>query len=203
MPCSISQEKIDQTIQFHGHFCPGLAIGIRAAELALHELDNPPDYEMVTVAETDMCGCDAIQFLTGCTFGKGNFIHRDLGKMAFSFWDRRTGKGFRALLKPDSRGPIDEEYGPLSEKVGDGKATQAEVDRLEALRTELKLRMLDIDLADMFTVTELRNGPPRRAHILKSLVCAHCGETVMESRTRQMGGETLCIPCFEMVEQKI
>jgi len=203
MPCSISQEKIDQTIQFHGHSCPGLVIGIRAAELALNALDNPPDSEMVAVAETDMCGCDAIQFLTGCTFGKGNFIHRDLGKMAFSFWDRRTGKGFRAVMKPDARGPIDEEYGPLSEKIGAGTATQAEKDRVQELRAETQRRLLDIDLADMFTVKELRNGPPRRARILKSLTCAHCGETVMESRTRQIGGETLCIPCFEAVEQKI
>ncbi len=44
-----------------------------------------------------MCGVDAIQVLTGCTYGKGNLIHRDLGKMAFSFYRRTDGKCFGRL----------------------------------------------------------------------------------------------------------
>lgn len=203
MPCTIPQETIEKTISFHGHSCPGLAIGIRAAELALRELDNPPDSEMVTVTETDMCGVDAIQFLTGCTYGKGNLIHRDLGKMAFSFFDRRNGKGFRALLKPETLSPVNGEYGPLMEKKNAGTATQEEIDRIDHIRAETQRRLLAIELEDMFEVKVLHDGPPRRARILKSLTCAHCEETVMESRTRQMGGETLCIPCFEAIEQKI
>ncbi len=203
MPCSIPQETIDRTIAFHGHSCPGLAIGIRAAELALLELDYPPDSEMVTVTETDMCGVDAIQFLTGCTFGKGNLIHRDLGKMAFSFFDRRSGKGFRAVLRPEARGPIDDEYGPIMEKMGAGTATPEEIESAQFIRSELQRRLLAIDLEDMFETKNLIDGPPRRARILESLKCEACGETVMESRTRRMGGKTLCIPCFEAVEQKI
>ena len=87
-----SKQQIEAAIAFHGHLCPGLAIGIRAAELAQCELDNPSDDEIVAVVETDMCGVDAIQFLTGATLGKGNLIHRDYGKMAFSFFCRDTGK---------------------------------------------------------------------------------------------------------------
>jgi len=108
MPCRISPEQIDATIAFHGHSCPGLAIGIRAAELALRELDNPKDTEIVAVVETDMCGVDALQFLLGTTMGKGNLIHRDHGKMAFSFFRRETGRGVRALLNPDSRRGMDD-----------------------------------------------------------------------------------------------
>jgi len=80
-------------VAFHGHWCPGLAVGIRAAEWALREMGRAADEEIVAVVETDMCGVDAIQFLTGCTFGKGNLIHRDWGKNAFSFYRRRDGKG--------------------------------------------------------------------------------------------------------------
>ena len=32
-----------------------------------------------------MLAVDAVQVLTGCTFGKGNLIYRPTGKMAFSF----------------------------------------------------------------------------------------------------------------------
>jgi len=71
---TISPELIEQTINFHGHSCPGLAIGIRASELALSQLERASDEEIVAVVETDMCAVDAVQFLTGCTFGKGNLI---------------------------------------------------------------------------------------------------------------------------------
>ncbi len=102
MSCTFPTHIIEDTIAFHGHSCPGLAIGIRASELAFRELGTPEETNMVAIAETDMCGVDAIQFLTDCTLGKGNFMHRDFGKMAFSFFDRNTGKGFRALLNPET-----------------------------------------------------------------------------------------------------
>ncbi|MDZ7620494.1 MAG: TraR/DksA C4-type zinc finger protein, partial [Patescibacteria group bacterium] len=38
---------------------------------------------------------------------------------------------------------------------------------------------------------------------LESLPCDACGESTMESRTRRFGGRTLCLPCFQAVEQKI
>jgi hypothetical protein len=67
---TVNPEIINQTVAFHGHWCPGLAIGIRAAEWALQEMGRATDEEIVAVVETDMCGVDAIQFLIGCTFGK-------------------------------------------------------------------------------------------------------------------------------------
>lgn len=130
MSCQIPEERITATIAFHGHSCPGLAIGIRAAELALRELENPADSEIVAVVETDMCGVDAIQFLTGATVGKGNLIHRDHGKMAFSFFRRATGRGFRAVLNPDARGGMDEDMAELMKKSGNGTATAEDKQRL-------------------------------------------------------------------------
>lgn len=180
MSCTISAELIDQTIAFHGHSCLGLAIGIRAAELAMRELGSPDDAELVTVSETDMCGVDAIQFLTGCTYGKGNFLHRDYGKKAFSFFDRKSGKGFRALLNQDTLSGMD----------------QGQEDNMLEL-------FMTLELEDIFSITWLKDGLPRPACILESLTCEECGESVMESRTRRFAGKTLCIPCFGAVEQKI
>jgi formylmethanofuran dehydrogenase subunit E len=68
------QATIDKVVEFHGHMCAGLALGIRAAEVGLAEVGpHAPDEEVVAVVETDMCGVDAIQFRTGCTFGKGTW----------------------------------------------------------------------------------------------------------------------------------
>jgi len=203
MPCAFTQERLDACAAFHGHVCPGLTIGVRAAELALREFDNPKDYEMTAVVETDMCGVDAIQFLTGCTMGKGNLIHRDYGKMAFSFFDRRTGRGFRALLRPETRAGMDVEMGELMAKADAGTASPEDRARLGELREALRRRFLELSLEDMFAVTELPPTPPRPAKILKSVACDACGESVMESRARLFAGKTLCIPCFMEVEQKI
>ncbi|MDX9841570.1 MAG: formylmethanofuran dehydrogenase subunit E family protein, partial [Desulfobulbus sp.] len=85
MSCQLDPQTIQATIAFHGHSCPGLAIGMRAAEIAQQEMAGAGPAGLVCVSETDMCGVDAIQFLTGCTYGKGNLLHRDYGKMAFSF----------------------------------------------------------------------------------------------------------------------
>ncbi len=203
MTCTISAETIDKTIDFHGHSCPGLAIGIRAAELAMRELGSPESVNMVAISETDMCGVDAIQFITDCTYGKGNLIHRDYGKMAFSFFDRETGLGFRALLKPELRAGIDEELGGLMQKSSNGTATPQEKERVGELRDVLQERFMSFELEDMFEITPLDNGAPRPAHILASLTCDCCGESTMESRVRHFGGKTLCIPCFDLVEQKV
>jgi len=203
MSCAIPSSVIEQTIAFHGHSCPGLAIGIRAAELALRELGDPADTDMVAVAETDMCGVDAIQFITGCTYGKGNFLHRDHGKMAFSFFDRLTGKGVRALLNPEPEGGSYGEMKGLMALQASGDATPNDETRVVELRAEQQKRFMTQPLDEMFTITRLKGGAPRPAAILQSLVCQGCGESVMESRTRRFGGKALCIPCFEGVEQKM
>jgi formylmethanofuran dehydrogenase subunit E len=203
MSCTIAAETLDAVIDFHGHSCPGLAIGVRAAELALRELNHPPDTELTAVVETDMCGVDAIQFLTGCTLGKGNLVHRDHGKMAFSFFHRPTGKAFRALLKPDVRKDMDEEMGELMRRQAQGDLDAAGQARMAELREVLQRRFMELELEAMFDVQPLDAPPPRRPRILASLACDACGETAMESRTRRFGGQTLCIPCFEQVEQKV
>lgn len=94
-------------VRFHGHACPGLAIGCRMApgrrpgvrprrlfsyphgrRLPPHSF---PDEEVVCVAETDACCVDAVQLLLGCTLGKGNLLLRPRGKTAMSFYHRPRG----------------------------------------------------------------------------------------------------------------
>ena len=202
MSCSLNKELIEKTIAFHGHSCPGLAIGIRAAELALQKLAYVDKEDLVAVVETDMCGVDAIQFLTGCTFGKGNLIHKDYGKMAFSFYDRSKNVGFRAVLRPDISSDIGSELRSLMKKVEAGTAGQEESDRVQELRNTLQERYMKADLDEMFVVTDPGHPAPKPARILASLKCEACGEMAMESRTRRFDGKTLCLPCFEKVEQK-
>ena len=68
---------------------------------------------------------------------------------------------------------------------------------------EMQQRMMNLPVAEVFTVQPLSDRPPRGARVLESLECADCGERTMESRTRRFAGQTLCIPCYMKVEQKI
>lgn len=203
MTCFFSEKVIEDVIAYHGHSCPGLAIGIRVSELAIRELGDQDSTEMVAVSETDMCGVDAIQFLTDCTLGKGNFLHKDYGKMAFSFFDRKTGKGFRALLRPEARGGVGENLDMLMGMEDDDSENTANEHRILQLRQQLQEQFMSLTLEQLFQVTPLENGIPRPAKVLQSMTCECCGESVMESRARRFGGKTLCIPCFATMEQKL
>lgn len=203
MACYFNEKIIEDVIAFHGHSCPGLAIGIRVSELAIRELGDQHSTQMVAVSETDMCGVDAIQFLTDCTYGKGNFLHRDYGKMAFSFFDRLSGKGFRALLKPQARDGVGEQLDVLMEAGEANSMTEVYQQRIDQLRHQLQEQFMSLPLEEMFDITPLKDGMPRSAEILNSIVCECCGESVMESRIRRFSGKFVCIPCFATMEQKV
>jgi formylmethanofuran dehydrogenase subunit E len=193
----IDERTLERVVEFHGHMCPGLAMGVAAAQLALREIGaHAKDEEVVAVVETDMCGVDAIQFLTGCTFGKGNLIHRDWGKNAFSFYRRSDGRAVRIAARPDAW-PRDAEHHALFAKVRAGQATDAEKARFQELHGAQSRKVLDLDPESLFKVEEITGPPPRKARIHASVVCARCGEGTMETRVRRLDGNELCPPCFD------
>ena len=141
----IDEETLDRVVEFHGHMCPGLAMGIQAAQIALREIGpHAKDEEVVAVVETDMCGVDAIQFLTGCTFGKGNLIHRDFGKNAYSFFRRSDGRAVRISVRPDAW-QRDPEHQALFAKVRARSATDEERRRFQELHASQSQKVLALD----------------------------------------------------------
>ncbi len=49
----VDPETVDRIVGFHGHMCPGLAMGIQAAQIALRELGpHSQDEEIVAAVET-------------------------------------------------------------------------------------------------------------------------------------------------------
>jgi formylmethanofuran dehydrogenase subunit E len=199
----ISEELIQKTVAFHGHMCPGLAIGIRAAEVALRDIGpHAHDEEVVAVVETDMCGVDAIQSLTGCTFGKGNLIHHDYGKNAFTFYRRSDGKGIRIVTKLEAFAEPDSEWEALRERLSDADLTPEERKRFWELHAARSQQILDMPLDELFELKKPPGEIPSHARVMDSVTCEACSEQVMETRTRRFEGRTLCIPCFHQLEQR-
>jgi formylmethanofuran dehydrogenase subunit E len=146
---------------------------------------------------------DAIQSLTGCTYGKGNLIHRDYGKNAFTFYRRSDGKALRVISRPDVWGPRDPEREALSARVRSGQGTPEEQERFHQMQAERTRLILSAPLQQLFSIQAVDAPPPKKARIHRSLTCEACGEATMETRTRQFGGQTVCIPCFEQREARL
>lgn len=160
-----------KTINFHGHECPGLAIGFKAAIACREYLlcSSSKDEEIVCVSENNACCIDAIQVILGCTSGKGNLIINLKGKMVFHFYNRQSGKSIRVSLK-DSNSSFN--------------------------RDEYKKYLLSSTSEDIFHITESTLPPPEKAKIYKSIRCESCGEKTAEPFIRVYEGALLCDDCF-------
>ena len=98
--CGIAIDELILKIEeFHGYRSPGILMGSRMIEKALHELGDTPYLNMVS--ETVVCLPDAVQLLTGCTMGNGFLQILDWGKFAVTAYDRTTLEGVRAWLNPE------------------------------------------------------------------------------------------------------
>jgi len=204
MTCGLTQEQIDKAVSFHGHWCPGLALGLRAAEWALANMGSAQDEEIVTVTETDMCAVDAIQSLVGCTFGKGNLIYHDRGKIAFTFYRRSDGKSARLVSRADIiGGEKDALRRDLLRRVRAGETLTPEEKALHAsMRKANCERIMSLPLEEIYQIKPAEAPMPRRARLMESLTCEDCGEGVMESRIRKLGGKYYCISCFKKYDDR-
>jgi formylmethanofuran dehydrogenase subunit E len=193
----LSSPDFQRCERFHGHVCPGLALGYRSARLALDHLKaaRAADEEVVAVVETDACSADAVQVLTGCTFGKGNFIYKDYGKMALTLFSRETGRGVRVALRSGAVQP-DAEHQALLQKLSTGNATESEKKRFRELHHQRTCEVLEMPAEQLFTLTFVETELPAKARIEPSQPCSRCGEPTMPSKMETRDGERLCRGCL-------
>ncbi len=192
----IESEDFQKCIDFHGHMCPGLSLGFRASQSGMEWLkaQRATDEEVVAIVETDACCADAVQVITGCTFGKGNFIYKDHGKMAFSFLNRDSGKAIRLVLKADTV-PRKPRHLELIEKMQSGTVSESEQNEFKKLHRERSFEILEKPIEKLFNVQELNIDLPPEARIEPSEPCESCGEPTMASKLSKIKGKLLCRSC--------
>lgn len=161
-----------ESVKFHGHSCPGLAIGVRVALDWLEAMgltSRAEDEEIVAVAETDACGVDGLQVILGCTAGKGNLWLRRRGKHVFTIYQRSDGQALRYSWKSSG---------------------------LDGLEREARTRaFLEAPKEELYTVEAARWPLPEKAAIHPSAFCSICGEHTAEPCLRVRGGQTVCLDC--------
>ncbi len=161
----------DRARAFHGHECPGLAIGVRACDAVVEKMGVSPafDEELVCITENDACGVDAVQALMSCTIGKGNLLYRGTGKQAYTFIQRDSGKAMRFYFKARNPG----------------------MERAEYMRY-----ILQAPIDELFLYREVDTKIPERARLFTSVRCDICGEAAPEHKMRLENGKTVCLDCF-------
>ena len=89
-------EYVKMVTSFHGYPAPGVLIGGFMIDLAYRELPKDGLYEVI--CETAKCLPDAIQLLTPCSTGNQRLKVADVGRYAFTFYEKRSGEGVRVYL---------------------------------------------------------------------------------------------------------
>jgi len=186
-------DDFKEAAEFHGHTCPGLAIGYRIAKYVKEHYPRSQDEELVCIAENKSCSIDAIQFMLGCTAGKGNLLFKDYGKQAFTFYSRDKNKALRIYF----RGGILKGMDELRQKMVLGELGPEDRERMAAFRSQATEKVLSARDEDILTVEEVDIPAPEKARIHPSLKCEECGEEFMEILGRTAGGKVLCNGCFE------
>ena len=187
------EEEFIRAAEFHGHICPGLAIGYRVAKYAKKNFHRSEDEELVCIAENDSCSVDAVQHMLGCTRGKGNLILKDHDKQAFTFYSRSNDKALRIYFKKD----LSEGMGSLRERAFRGELSPVEEKAFRAKRGEIIDYILNARDDEILDVKEVSIPVPEKAKIYPSLECQECGEKFMEIKGRTAKGKLLCPECFE------
>jgi len=188
--------------ELHGHFCPYLALGVRAGYVALRALgieQNLGMEQVIAIVETNSCFSDGVQMVTGCTFGNNGLVYRDLGKTAVTV-AKRDSSAVRVALKAeyaDSFGSRYPEASALFQKIvaDHEEATQAEQEKLTRLWAESSFEQLELSEEEVFNVEHAKIKVPAFAPIFASVRCSVCGENVMETRARVKDGKPICIEC--------
>jgi len=89
--------------QTHGYFCIGLAMGVMMAAKAMQIVRKNSEglCNLTAIAESSNCSLDAIQFVTGCTFGNKKLSLTNNGNLAMTLIKKGEIK-VRIALRTDA-----------------------------------------------------------------------------------------------------
>jgi len=195
-------KRFNDVVDFHGHSCPGLALGYRVSQRALKELKKrAEDEEIVAVVENNSCAVDAVQMMTGCTFGKGNLIFRDYGKQVYTFVRRPSGKSIRISVIWEKPAETKEEKA-FWERYAKGDRSKKVLDFVHSRKAARTRQVLEADDDELFAITQGKTVLPPEAEIFESIRCVVCNEKVAEPKARSLNGLKLCVPCAEQKGKK-
>lgn len=185
-------------LNFHGHKCPAMPMGLRAGLAAMKVLgvERAADKELQVLAETGeghAAGCfvDGIMTATGCTYGKSNIKKLYYNKMAFTLIEVKTGRAVRVSLKP---GFFSQALN--SPFVQQRKAGVPPQDIPAAVADPLIEKVLSLPEENFLAIGAIvQLELPKRKGVFEAEPCAKCGELTFVDKLQETAVGRVCIPC--------
>jgi formylmethanofuran dehydrogenase subunit E len=184
--------------KFHGHKCPAMPMGLRAALAAMERLgvSRASDGQLQAILELDEAHCatcfaDGVQVATGCTYGKGNITRLGYGKWGLTLIDKKAGRAVRVVPKAEAMMRNKRSQFMAMRQAGTpASEVPAEIadPLVEAVSNAPEEMLFDISEAHPCEWTEPE-------HTFESVICDECGEMVVERNARIKSGRIVCLPC--------
>jgi formylmethanofuran dehydrogenase subunit E len=184
----------------HGHACPPLVLGVRAAVEAMRLLGvgRARDRELFAFVElgSDHYAqgfADGVQVATGCTFGKDLIVRLPHGKASLRLVDQERGRAVRVVPRPDTLAWLEgSDWFRACAENGSFASDCAEL--AGAVTAEILARREDalFAVSPVFPL-QIEHARPT----FESIVCDACHESVLLPYAHDVGGRRLCVSCEE------
>ena len=196
----MTEKEIEMALAFHGHKCPAMPLGFRAAAAAMKALgvERAKDKELHVISETGKshaagCFLDGVMSATGCTYGKSNIEKRYFNKMALTLIDVKKGVSVRVRLKDNFFGNMLQSPFVAQRKQGvppqdiPAEITDPLVNKVMTMPEEM---FLEIGPVEKYEFTGGKG-------CFDTDLCATCGERVFVDKLVETASGMICIPCRE------
>jgi len=170
--------------QHQDHLCPRQVLGVRMGLFAgeLLGLALPQnDKRLFAFVETDGCLLDGISSATNCTVGHRTMHVVDYGKTAATFVDTETGRALRIAPRIESR-KLALHYAP---DAPDRWHAQLSAYQVMPTRELLIAQIVTLTISLQAIISK---------HGMR-VVCAECGEDIINEREVRAEGKILCRAC--------
>jgi formylmethanofuran dehydrogenase subunit E len=168
----------------HNHLCPRQVLGVRMGLAGLSTLGVKAPITtktMLIIIETGGCFADGIRAATGATVGHRTLRVEDLGKIAATFTELKTGRSLRLAPRQDIRTRA-LEYAPEEKRH-----YFAQLKGYQVMPGE-----------ELFTFQKVELQTPAKqiiSHQKASARCEDCGEEIINECEVVVDGKVLCKTC--------
>jgi len=178
-------DLLEKCTSRHSNLCPRQVLGIRMglAGLAALGLEGPVTQKVaLVIVETDGCFADGVEISTGTSPGHRTLRIVDLGKVAATFTDLKTGRSIRLAPAPDVR----------------ERARLYAAHEQQAYTAQLKGYQV-MPETELFTFREVRLQPSLERIVSQPdfrAQCCLCGEEIINQREVYSKGQVFCQTCL-------
>lgn len=190
--------EFKNVVDFHRHLCLDIAIGYRAAKALMREMGDQMKNmkEIVALVGNETCALDAIQEVTGCTFGKRNLYLTQVGKPVYILQNTKTGKAVRAYCSYWDR--FDHQGLRKARKDASAPdATAADKSAFQKLTDDKIAEILSASESELFSIKQVTLPPPPKSGKYDAEPCDACGEHTNVALLTEAGGKRVCKECSE------